>query len=185
MANVTVTSSDSAKLWDAVNGNVVRTLDFGTEWEYFSESSDEYGVNWYNVGTDEYVTDLDVSESVQSVSQESGTLTVTAAGIMAQYSVNGRPWQNKDALTQGEQYQYFTVAIDSWGGYNYDLGGNQWVQGTNTNDPANPNSAQGTYVEISFYDPRLTNPDMDYSGVAANLNVFPRGTRLKIVLDDP
>ncbi|GAF42023.1 hypothetical protein FC83_GL002315 [Agrilactobacillus composti DSM 18527 = JCM 14202] len=136
---VTVTSRKGAKLWNAINGDVLRNLDFGTQWQYFSKSSDEYGVNWYNVGTDEYVTDLEVSESVQSVSQESGVLTVTATGIMAQYSVNGRPWTDV-LLNQGEQYQYFTVAVDVWGGYNYDLGGNEWVQGANTNDPANPNS---------------------------------------------
>lgn len=37
----------------------------------------------------------------------------------------------------------------------------------------------GTF-KISFYDPAVLGSDMGYSGVATNLNVIPRGSRLKI-----
>jgi len=44
-------------------------------------------------------------------------------------------------------------------------------------------TSQGTF-KISFYDPAVLGSNMGYSGVAANLSVFPRGTMLKITLSD-
>ena len=44
-------------------------------------------------------------------------------------------------------------------------------------------SAQGTF-KLSFYDPAVLGSNMGYAGVAANLSVFPKGTRLKITLSD-
>lgn len=41
----------------------------------------------------------------------------------------------------------------------------------------------GTF-KLSFYDPAVLGSDMGYSGVAANLSVFPKGTKLKITLSD-
>ncbi|MQS76737.1 LysM peptidoglycan-binding domain-containing protein [Lactobacillus halodurans] len=44
-------------------------------------------------------------------------------------------------------------------------------------------TSQGTF-KISFYDPAVLGSNMGYSGVAANLSVFPKGTQLKITLSD-
>ncbi len=44
-------------------------------------------------------------------------------------------------------------------------------------------TSQGTF-KISFYDPAVLGSNMGYSGVAANLSVFPKGTQLKITLAD-
>lgn len=41
------------------------------------------------------------------------------------------------------------------------------------------NNNVGTF-KISFYDPAVLGSDMGYSGVATNLSVIPRGSRLKI-----
>uniref|UniRef100_UPI0036F27D12 DPBB and LysM peptidoglycan-binding domain-containing protein n=1 Tax=Lacticaseibacillus jixiensis TaxID=3231926 RepID=UPI0036F27D12 len=41
----------------------------------------------------------------------------------------------------------------------------------------------GTF-KLSFYDPAVLGSNMGYSGVAANLSVFPKGTHLKITLSD-
>lgn len=38
--------------------------------------------------------------------------------------------------------------------------------------------------KLSFYDPGSMGSSLGYNGVAANLSVFPRGTRLKITLSD-
>ncbi|MBP2058131.1 3D (Asp-Asp-Asp) domain-containing protein [Lactobacillus colini] len=38
--------------------------------------------------------------------------------------------------------------------------------------------------KLSFYDPAAMGSNMGYGGVAANLSVFPRGTKLKITLSD-
>ncbi|TGD22928.1 LysM peptidoglycan-binding domain-containing protein [Companilactobacillus suantsaicola] len=44
-------------------------------------------------------------------------------------------------------------------------------------------TASGTF-KVSFYDPAVLGSNMGYSGVAANLSVFPKGTQLKITLAD-
>lgn len=44
-------------------------------------------------------------------------------------------------------------------------------------------TSQGTF-KLTFYDPAVLGSNMGYGGVAANLSVFPKGTRLKIVLSD-
>ena len=57
---------------------------------------------------------------------------------------------------------------------------------TNTNttqSTSTTGTSQGTF-KISFYDPSVLGSNMGYSGVAANLSVFPKGTQLKITLAD-
>ena len=57
---------------------------------------------------------------------------------------------------------------------------------TNTNSTQSKSTtgtSQGTF-KISFYDPSVLGSNMGYSGVAANLSVFPKGTQLKITLAD-
>ncbi|WP_155287806.1 DPBB and LysM peptidoglycan-binding domain-containing protein [Lacticaseibacillus zhaodongensis] len=44
-------------------------------------------------------------------------------------------------------------------------------------------TSHGTF-KLSFYDPAVLGSNMGYSGVAANLSVFPKGTRLKITLSN-
>lgn len=54
------------------------------------------------------------------------------------------------------------------------------VSATN-NAPSGVN--KGTF-KLSFYDPAVLGSNMGYGGVAANLSVFPKGTKLKITLPD-
>lgn len=42
---------------------------------------------------------------------------------------------------------------------------------------------KGTF-KVSFYDPAVLGSRLGYHGVAANLNIFPRGTRLRITLSN-
>lgn len=50
---------------------------------------------------------------------------------------------------------------------------------TETTQPAQTTQNVGTF-KISFYDPVVLGSNMGYGGVATNLGVIPRGTRLKI-----
>lgn len=52
-----------------------------------------------------------------------------------------------------------------------------------TTQSSTTGTSQGTF-KISFYDPAVLGSNMGYSGVAANLSVFPKGTQLKITLSD-
>jgi len=54
---------------------------------------------------------------------------------------------------------------------------------TTSTTTASTGTSQGTF-KISFYDPAVLGSNMGYSGVAANLSVFPKGTQLKITLSD-
>lgn len=58
------------------------------------------------------------------------------------------------------------------------------VPTTNTNTPV----TSGSTVKVTFYDPAVlgasTMPGGTYSGVAANLSVYPKGTVLRITLQD-
>jgi 3D (Asp-Asp-Asp) domain-containing protein len=47
-----------------------------------------------------------------------------------------------------------------------------------------PSGPTATGVKISFYDPAVLGSTMGYNGVAANLAVYPKGTKLKIVFAD-
>lgn len=51
-----------------------------------------------------------------------------------------------------------------------------------TNTPTTSTN-KGTF-KLSFYDPAAMGSNMGYGGVAANLSIFPKGTRLKITLSD-
>ena len=54
---------------------------------------------------------------------------------------------------------------------------------TTTTTSTTTTTNKGTF-KLSFYDPAVMGSNMGYSGVAANLSTFPRGTKLKITLSD-
>ncbi|MFR7698470.1 MAG: hydrolase, partial [Lacticaseibacillus paracasei] len=49
--------------------------------------------------------------------------------------------------------------------------------------PTQSATNKGTF-KISFYDPAVLGSNMGYSGVAANLSVFPKGTVLRITMSN-
>ena len=57
------------------------------------------------------------------------------------------------------------------------------TQSATTSTVSTTGTSKGTF-KISFYDPSVLGSNMGYSGVAANLSVFPKGTQLKITLSD-
>ena len=54
---------------------------------------------------------------------------------------------------------------------------------TSQTNTATTSTNKGTF-KLSFYDPAAMGSNMGYGGVAANLSIFPKGTRLKITLSD-
>ncbi|WBS98730.1 hydrolase [Lacticaseibacillus paracasei] len=57
------------------------------------------------------------------------------------------------------------------------------AQTTQTSQPTQSATNKGTF-KISFYDPDVLGSNMGYSGVAANLSVFPKGTVLRITMSN-
>ncbi|MGX4763056.1 hypothetical protein [Holzapfeliella sp. JNUCC 72] len=92
-------------------------------------------------------------------------------------------------LSHGTTWRVTNTATDTSGNLWYDLGVNQWIDSRYTQNAvavsqaAEQTSNQGTF-KLSFYDPKVLGSNMGYSGVAANLSVFPKGTKLKITLSD-
>lgn len=58
------------------------------------------------------------------------------------------------------------------------------AKATTTTKTKSTNTINKGQFKISFYDPSAMGSNIGYNGVAANLSVFPRGTRLKITLSD-
>lgn len=56
-------------------------------------------------------------------------------------------------------------------------------QEQNTSSGTTSSANKGSF-KLSFYDPAAMGSSMGYGGVAANLSIFPKGTRLKITLSD-
>ncbi len=54
---------------------------------------------------------------------------------------------------------------------------------TTSSSTTTSGKSYGTF-KLTFYDPAVLGSNMGYSGVAANLSVFPKGTHLKITLSD-
>ncbi|WP_445623908.1 hydrolase [Lacticaseibacillus paracasei] len=57
------------------------------------------------------------------------------------------------------------------------------AQTTQTTQPTQSATNKGTF-KVSFYDPAVLGSNMGYSGVAANLSVFPKGTVLRITMSN-
>ncbi|UJS07177.1 hydrolase [Lacticaseibacillus paracasei subsp. paracasei] len=57
------------------------------------------------------------------------------------------------------------------------------AQTTQTSQPTQSATNKGTF-KISFYDPAVLGSNMGYSGLAANLSVFPKGTVLRITMSN-
>lgn len=56
----------------------------------------------------------------------------------------------------------------------------QPVQTAQTQEQVQPTTTSVGTFKVSFYDPAVLGSNMGYDGVAANLSVLPRGTRIKI-----
>ncbi|MCH4008700.1 DPBB and LysM peptidoglycan-binding domain-containing protein [Companilactobacillus sp.] len=117
-------------------------------------------------------------DTYKSIAEENGV------SISALEQANGREVGGFDIIYPGET---ITLPTSTAVQQNVETTQTQAQPATQTTQAATTQSAStqsaGTF-KISFYDPAVLGSNMGYSGVAANLSVFPKGTQLKITLSD-
>ena len=134
--------------------------------------------------------DAAVDNGNGTVTVEAGDTYMSIAGnygmsVSALEQLNGREVGGYDLIYPGETVSVNGTAQQTTTAATTDTTA-QAIQTTATTtqtSTASATSAAGTY-KISFYDPAVLGSNMGYSGVAANLSVFPKGTRLRITLAD-
>ncbi|MFD1671385.1 LysM peptidoglycan-binding domain-containing protein [Agrilactobacillus yilanensis] len=133
--------------------------------------------------------DAAVDNGNGTVTVEAGDTYMSIAGnygmsVSALEQLNGREIGGYDLIYPGE-----TVSVNGTAQQTTTTTDTTQAQTTATATQTSTTTATssattaGTY-KISFYDPAVLGSNMGYSGVAANLSVFPKGTRLRITLAD-
>ena len=153
-----------------------RLLGSNTAWRYNKIATID-GVNYYQVSTDAWVRADEVSTNapVESVSQMM-YVSANGGGVNLYSSANNGYFLGK-TVKDGAGYQVYSKTTDNSGQVWYDLGKDQWINGKylTTVKPV-----QAITMSATAYDPAVLGSSMGYSGVAANLSRYPKGTRLRI-----
>ena len=180
-------------------------LKHGTAWKVFQQVTTSNGKSYIKVGENQWVQANYMSQNQPEIiasSALSGTMYVNYKNN-ASIAVFSRP-ANYPALTQkylphGSGWRVFRQVTTSNGRRFIQVGNGQWVQADymSWNKPiihqqqsypqqSNPAVQSPSRVMVATaYDPRvLGNYTFGYDTVAANLNVFPRGTKLQITFRD-
>ncbi|MFT8412517.1 MAG: hypothetical protein ABF743_14280 [Schleiferilactobacillus perolens] len=116
----------SADVYDAPNGNIIRSLPMGTAWLYYDKTNVNY-VNWFRVGNSEWVKDTQVAEFVQSGSIHNERGVVVVEHDSAVWNSPNTSVDSYNVLQTGTRWQYYCVLTDVWGATWYNLGGSQWL----------------------------------------------------------
>lgn len=130
---------------------------------------------------------VEAGDSYKSIANENGI------SVSALEQANGREVGGFDLIFPGE-----TITLPTSTAVQNNVADTQAAaqpaQQATTQSASTQSASSQTYApsttqsagsfKISFYDPAVLGSNMGYSGVAANLSVFPKGTQLKITLSD-
>ncbi|MCG4282119.1 3D domain-containing protein [Lacticaseibacillus saniviri] len=155
-----------------------QTLKHGTNWKIYSYKTVN-GVQWASVGTNQWVqaaymkdfTSNGVEVKYVNYKENYGIAVYRSPYTMAttgQTLKHGTSWKvNGYVTTNGKKWA--------------NIGTNQWVQAAYLSSTVPVAQAPARTMTATAYDPRiLGNYTFGYDTVAANLSVFPRGTKLAI-----
>lgn len=142
------------------------------------------GTTYYEVATNMWLKADDISLNAPSASTQASSTTtevnktmyVQAGGSVNMYSAPGDGYYT-GRVNGGEGYVVFQEATDANGQVWYDLGQSNWVNGQYMSEEKVSDSVTMT---ATAYDPAVLGSNMGYSGVAANLSKYPKGTHLRI-----
>ncbi|WP_125769591.1 LysM peptidoglycan-binding domain-containing protein [Companilactobacillus furfuricola] len=143
--------------------------------------------------TSEAATTIDSSHvSVEAGDSYKSIAEANGISVAALEQANGREVGGFDLIFPGE-----TITLPTTSAVQQNVESTQTQQSNTqaaTQSAATQSASTQTYApsttqsagsfKISFYDPAVLGSSMGYSGVAANLSVFPKGTQLKITLSD-
>ncbi|WP_334330117.1 hypothetical protein [Companilactobacillus sp. HBUAS59699] len=144
----------------------------------FSKVASVNGELYYAVGKNQWIKSSDTTSqpATQATTEVNKVMYVKANGQVNLYS-SAENGYFTGTVTGGYGYTVYASTKDSSGQIWYNVGLNQWVNGQYMSDD---NVKQTLTMNATAYDPAVLGSNMGYSGVAANLSKFPKGTHLRI-----
>ncbi|PMD72044.1 SLAP domain-containing protein [Companilactobacillus nuruki] len=179
---VYVSNANGAQVYSTPDneGNVSATgsaLGNQTSWQ-FNQTATVDGVTYYQVSTNQWISSND--SSTNSVETPLDTV-MYVKGNGGNVNIYDAPNGNYvGSVNDGGAYKVAGSKTDVSGNLWYNLG-NCWIKAEFlTND----NVKETLTMSATAYDPAVLGSSMGYSGVAANLSKFPKGTHLRITAND-
>lgn len=182
--DMTMYASADTSVYNAPDGKTTgQTLTTATAW-HVSAKTTTNGQAWYEVGGNQWVkgdtfTENPVATPLDTVMYVVGTYG--AAVYNSPYADHQATGQVLDKNSGWHVSGEVSVNGETW----YEVGGQQWVWGPDVSADQPITQTPGITMTATAYDPRvLGNYTFGYDTVAANLSVFPRGTKLNITFAD-
>ncbi|WP_125567615.1 SLAP domain-containing protein [Companilactobacillus insicii] len=147
-----------------------------SSWKY-NKATSVNGELFYAVGKNQWIKASDTSsQPITQATKVNKVMYVKANGQVNTYSSAGNGYYTGTVIG-GYGYNVSSSTTDANGQTWYQVGQNQWVPGQYMSDD---NVTQTLTMNATAYDPAVLGSNMGYSGVAANLSKFPKGTHLRI-----
>ncbi|BDR58878.1 SLAP domain-containing protein [Xylocopilactobacillus apicola] len=164
-------------------------LKHGTAWKV-SKQALVNGKWYYEVGKNQWVQAAYMTRTqpdINAISGLSGAMYVNYqnASIAVYEAPANLPKLTGQYIQHGTAWKVFQEATTTNGKHFIKIGENQWVQGDYMSWEQPVVQSPARTMVATAYDPRvLGNYTFGYDTVAANLSVFPRGTKLQITFQD-
>ncbi|MQS75947.1 SLAP domain-containing protein [Companilactobacillus halodurans] len=176
---VYVTNTNVALLYGSPtnNGQITklgRGLASKSAWAYSGTVTID-STTYYQVGANEWVSSNDISTSAPTITLDKNMYVKANGGVNLYDSPNGT--FTGSTVSGGMELHVYASKTDNSGNTWYDVGMSQWINGKYMSDD---NVKETLTMSATAYDPVVLGSNMGYSGVAANLSKFPKGTHLRI-----
>ncbi|MFD1419261.1 3D domain-containing protein [Companilactobacillus keshanensis] len=188
---VYVTNTNGATIYNepSVDGDITvgsASLQNATAWK-IDKTITLDDATYYEVGTNMWVKSSDISfdapqtnTTTQGSSESSNVnkwmyVQSDQGNVNLYDSPNG--YFNGNSVSDGSGFEVYDQYTDNSGQVWYDLGAGQWIKAEFMTEE---HVSETVTMNATAYDPAVLGSNMGYSGVAANLSKYPKGTHLKI-----
>lgn len=173
-----IKNTNGALLYNQANngtfGDTGNKLSAKTGWLTNKTVTNSDGSVYYQVGTNVWVSAADTSSDAPSISLNKDMYINAKGGVNLYDAPNGN---YSGVANGGTMVHVYASKTDNKGVTWYDVGRSQWINGQFMSED---NVKQTITMSATAYDPAVLGSNMGYSGVAANLSKFPKGTHLRI-----
>lgn len=171
-----ITNSNGAQLYSLSNdtmNSTSRSLANKSAW-ITNKATNINGITYYQVATNTWVSANDLSMEAPAVTLDKDMYVKSNGNVNLYNAPNG---DYVGSVTNGSTVHVYASKTDTNGTTWYDVGMSRWINGEFL---SNDNVKQTLTMSATAYDPAVLGSNMGYSGVAANLSKFPKGTHLRI-----
>lgn len=176
---VYITNTNGAQLYNQASngafGDTGARLANKTGWIINKIVTNSDGSSYYQVGKNVWISTADTSSDAPSIALDKDMYVKANGGVNLYDAPNGNFTGN--VATGNTMVHVYASKTDAKGVTWYDVGRNQWISGQYMSED---NVKQTLTMSATAYDPAVLGSSMGYSGVAANLSKFPKGTHLRI-----